>query len=144
MLWFFGWETREILVPQSGIEPTPPALEGEVSTTGSFTMALLFTACCIELPGATSLRSHSQGGGSRHKLQYSHTQSVALFPATKRENPGNHRRGESPGRMGDRRGGHCSAVLRQVPGYASQLSFLQPQLPGLKLTEPSTDHSVLK
>ena len=31
---FFGHEARGILVPQPGIEPAPPALEGEVLTTG--------------------------------------------------------------------------------------------------------------
>ena len=34
MLWFFGPEACGILAPQPGIEPTPPTLEGEVSTTG--------------------------------------------------------------------------------------------------------------
>ena len=34
MLWFFGPEACGILIPQPGIKPTPPALEGEVSTTG--------------------------------------------------------------------------------------------------------------
>ena len=34
MFWFSGCEACGILVPQSGIEPTPPALEGEVLTTG--------------------------------------------------------------------------------------------------------------
>ena len=37
MFWFFGHEACGILAPQPGIEPTPPALEGEVSnhrTTG--------------------------------------------------------------------------------------------------------------
>ena len=34
MFWFFGPETNGILVPQPGIEPRPPALEGEVLTTG--------------------------------------------------------------------------------------------------------------
>ena len=31
---FFGHKSHGILVPQQGIEPTPPALEGEVLTTG--------------------------------------------------------------------------------------------------------------
>ena len=31
---FFGREACGILAPQPGIEPTPPALEGEVLTTG--------------------------------------------------------------------------------------------------------------
>ena len=30
IFWFFGWDVCGILVPQSGIEPTPPALEDEV------------------------------------------------------------------------------------------------------------------
>ena len=34
MFWFFGSEAWGILVPQLGIEPTPLALKGEVSTTG--------------------------------------------------------------------------------------------------------------
>ena len=34
MFWFFGPEACGILAPRPGIEPAPPALEGEVSTTG--------------------------------------------------------------------------------------------------------------
>ena len=34
MFWFFGHEACGILAPRPGIEPTPPALEGEVLTTG--------------------------------------------------------------------------------------------------------------
>ena len=34
MFWFFGREACGILAPRPGIEPAPPALEGEVSTTG--------------------------------------------------------------------------------------------------------------
>ena len=34
MFWFFGHEACGILVPRPGIEPTPPALESEVLTTG--------------------------------------------------------------------------------------------------------------
>ena len=34
MFWVFGPEARGILAPQPGIEPAPPALEGEVLTTG--------------------------------------------------------------------------------------------------------------
>ena len=34
MFWFFGREACEILAPRPGIEPTPPALEGGVLTTG--------------------------------------------------------------------------------------------------------------
>ena len=32
--WFFGHEACGILAPRPGIEPAPPALEGEVLTTG--------------------------------------------------------------------------------------------------------------
>ena len=34
MFWFFCLKTCEILAPRPGIEPAPPALEGEVLTTG--------------------------------------------------------------------------------------------------------------
>ena len=34
MFWFFGQEACGILAPRPGIEPTPPAWEGEVLTTG--------------------------------------------------------------------------------------------------------------
>ena len=34
MLWLFGHEACGISAPQEGIEPSPPALEGEISTTG--------------------------------------------------------------------------------------------------------------
>ena len=34
ILGFFGREACGILVPRSGIEPTPPALKGNVLTTG--------------------------------------------------------------------------------------------------------------
>ena len=30
MFWFFGRKACEILAPRPGIEPAPPALEGEV------------------------------------------------------------------------------------------------------------------
>ena len=34
MFWFFGHEACGILAPWPGIEPSPPALEGKVLTTG--------------------------------------------------------------------------------------------------------------
>ena len=34
MFWFFGHEACRILAPPPGMESTPPALEGEVLTTG--------------------------------------------------------------------------------------------------------------
>ena len=33
MSWFFGHEARGIFAYQAGIQPAPPALEGEVLTT---------------------------------------------------------------------------------------------------------------
>ena len=34
LFWFFGHEACGILAPQPGTDPAPPALEGEVPTTG--------------------------------------------------------------------------------------------------------------
>ena len=34
VFWFFGHKAYGILAPQPGIEPAPPTLEGEFSTTG--------------------------------------------------------------------------------------------------------------
>ena len=34
MFWFFGHKAYGVLVPQSGIEPTPPALGGKVLIIG--------------------------------------------------------------------------------------------------------------
>ena len=34
MFWFFGCEACGILVPRPGIKPVPPALQGEILTTG--------------------------------------------------------------------------------------------------------------
>ena len=34
MFWFFGHKSCGILVPQPGIETTPPTMQGEVLTTG--------------------------------------------------------------------------------------------------------------
>ena len=39
MFWFFGEEAWGILVPQPGIKPTPPALEGKVLTTGALSVS---------------------------------------------------------------------------------------------------------
>ena len=42
MFWFFGREVCGILAPRPGIEPTLPALEGEVLTTGLLGKSLFF------------------------------------------------------------------------------------------------------
>ena len=42
MFCFFGCEACGILARQPGIEPTPPALKGEVSTTGLQGKSLFF------------------------------------------------------------------------------------------------------
>ena len=46
MFWFFGREACGILAPRPGIKPTPPALEGEVLTTGPPGTSLSFTFYC--------------------------------------------------------------------------------------------------
>ena len=42
MFWFFGPEACGILAPWPGIKPAPPALEGEVLTTGPPGKSLVF------------------------------------------------------------------------------------------------------
>ena len=44
---FFGPEARGILAPRQGTEPAPPALEGEVLTTGSPGKSLVFLIVAI-------------------------------------------------------------------------------------------------
>ena len=48
MFWFFGREACGILAPWPGFEPTPPALEGEVLTTGLTGKSQLFDISIIE------------------------------------------------------------------------------------------------
>ena len=43
MFWFFGPQACGILAPRPGIEPAPPALEGEVLTTGQPGKSLYLT-----------------------------------------------------------------------------------------------------
>ena len=59
-VFFFGFSVREhgILVPWPGIEPAPPALEGEILTTGpprksqqKFLSQVLFQFLCLTLEG---------------------------------------------------------------------------------------------
>ena len=45
MFWFFGCEVCGILVAWPGLEPTPPALEGKVLTTGPPGKSLWFLLC---------------------------------------------------------------------------------------------------
>ena len=42
MFWFFDQEACGILAPWPGIKPTPPAMEGEVLTTGLAGKSLSF------------------------------------------------------------------------------------------------------
>ena len=54
MFWFFGQEACGILYLPPGIEPAPPALEGEVPTTGppgKPLVALLRQLCYSGLAG---------------------------------------------------------------------------------------------
>ena len=50
MFWCFGLEVGEILVPRSGIQPTHPALEGEVLTTGSWGSPRHFLSVLLQWP----------------------------------------------------------------------------------------------
>ena len=43
MFWYFGCEACGTIAPQLGIEPTTPALEGEVLTTGQPGKSLYLT-----------------------------------------------------------------------------------------------------
>ena len=52
MFWFFGCKSWGILAPQSGIEPTPPALEDEVVITGP-------PGRCMEWPHILKLNRES-------------------------------------------------------------------------------------
>ena len=47
MFWFFGCKACGILAPRPGIKPSPPALEGEVLTTGPPGKSL-FSNICLE------------------------------------------------------------------------------------------------
>ena len=50
MFWFFGRKVCGILAPRPGIEPAPPALDGEVLTTGPPGKPLnKLTECLYEL-----------------------------------------------------------------------------------------------
>ena len=61
MFWFFGCEACGILAPQPGIKLTPPALEGEVLTTGppGKSLFLLFKCflCCGYSPRQKDLQA---------------------------------------------------------------------------------------
>ena len=46
MFWFFGCEACGILAPQPGIESRPPALEGEVLTTGPPGKSPIYSSSC--------------------------------------------------------------------------------------------------
>ena len=49
MFWLFGLKACEILAPGPGIEPAPPALEGEVLTTGLPGKSPFFLSLWIQL-----------------------------------------------------------------------------------------------
>ena len=54
MFWFFGREACGILAPRPGIEPAPPALEGEVPTTGppgkSLVIYFMYSSVYMSIP----------------------------------------------------------------------------------------------
>ena len=49
LFWFFGREACGILAPRPGIEPAPPALEGEVLTTGPPGKSLECFTFCVSI-----------------------------------------------------------------------------------------------
>ena len=51
MFWFSGQEVCRILAPQPGITPSPPALEGEVLTTGPPGKSLLLLVLLLGVDG---------------------------------------------------------------------------------------------
>ena len=58
MFWFFCLKTCEILAPRPGIEPAPPALEGEVLTTGLPGKSPLGSTLEQKHPGNCAVRLH--------------------------------------------------------------------------------------
>ena len=48
MFWFFGLKSCGNLAPQPGIEPAPPALEGEVLLTGPPGKSLTLISLTVE------------------------------------------------------------------------------------------------
>ena len=75
MFWFSGREARGILAPQPGIEPAPPALEGEVLTTGPPGKARCFSVLffkkkktSFKLSGKCSKHTQQMGKHSFKKI----------------------------------------------------------------------------
>ena len=69
---FFGLDARGILAPPPGIEPAPPALEGEVLATGPPGKSLK----CFFLLSLKSLMTKQQG--QNHFRFYCHVLSIEL------------------------------------------------------------------
>ena len=70
MFWFFGHEACGILAPRPGIEPAPPALEGEVLTTGPAGKSLHGHSYCSLGQQSLSLPRHAfQGPGHGASLR---------------------------------------------------------------------------
>ena len=71
MFCFFGCEACGILAPGPGIEPAPPALEGEVLTTGPPGKSLLPLCHSFRSPASTPIggREHvgNVGGSPKRK-----------------------------------------------------------------------------
>ena len=61
MFWFFDPKACGILAPQSGIEPAPSALGGEVLTTGSPGKSLFYTTA-LDTPGSNGKESACSAG----------------------------------------------------------------------------------
>ena len=73
MFWFYGQETRGILAPQPGTEPAPPALEGEVITSGHPGKSHWATLCRVgktASSGKWGLKEFRQGGRKCKTIDY--------------------------------------------------------------------------
>ena len=81
MIWCFGHEARGILAPLPGIEPTLPASEGDVLTTGSPGQSQSWVFQCkltSKIPSVCSLLAYIQRkiGSEGHKRPSVHCSTV--------------------------------------------------------------------
>ena len=70
MIWFFDHKAPGILVPQPGIEPGSPALEGEVLTTGPPGKFPLFVFLIVSFDEQVINFNESQNVGTPRDLNH--------------------------------------------------------------------------
>ena len=76
MFWFFGHKAFGILAPQPGIEPAPPAPEGNVLTTGPPGKTLKLSSYMAKnFPEMVPVTPHSTGALSNNVSPLSPTSS---------------------------------------------------------------------